>query len=934
MKRSTAHLILLVLVVAIGLGTSVRLGAQNPWWTPGFGLQPAPLPDLGPVWDIGFSEGGAPCPDGWDMEPTDLSPRGGGSRLCLDHRQRDRDLPIVQVMVCWQGCPDGWTAVGDGSWELLIPGSTSTVAGFIGYRRGMADPLIDIRVADPNPAYAPDDECLVGLMHEQWRMVSGGWVTRAANGVVTPAVACARYEAPEAESVTPVLIYGLQLVADESPDFFGRYEDKACPDSWSRIADDLSGGFGAPIHACVALSPLAPGAHSNPITVVHSANSGNCDTYGLESAPGIMRRSPSTSIQFCTSRDHEADEHGTGLALSQITFLVHDAPVDAAAMCPQLNQSGAPWFPTAAIQPGPTDTGWLPVRDASNGLPRNLNEGASHSSKYIYSCYRKQAEYVESYTQPRGPRAVEVTVPDHITTAATAATGTIVNFNALATVRRTGEPRVAYCAPASGSEFPIGMTLVACTSPATDDAPVTTGAAFEIRVTNVPWIEAEDITLQLTSAGVTSMPVPAAMWPTAFDMRGPVSLVCDRPPTHSFGLGVMTINGVPHYNPGSTLVQCSATSEDGGTAYRNFFVNVLPYHEEVLPLALTAPASLTAEASGPAGQIVDDAVLGVASAAGGEQPIQITRVPAGTQFALGLTQVTWTAVDAAGRTASATQQVHVADRTAPQLTVPDGVSITAARKSANATAEFAVSASDAVDGAPAVTCAPASGSAFAIGTTTVACTAMDQAGNTGAASFVVTVTAAPAPPPVKRPVIRKPGSMRLEATGPAGAIGHFVVTATDAVDGDVPVVCLPASGSLFPLGRTQVSCSATNTGGKSATASFAVVVRDTVPPDVVSVTPNTASLVPTGAMTPITLVVVVRDLVDTAPACTVVRVDSAITDATGNGEPDWQITGPLTVSLEAATKARRNRRYQITVRCEDASGNAAREKAAVVVSKM
>ncbi|MGC8952805.1 HYR domain-containing protein, partial [Chloroflexus sp.] len=53
---------------------------------------------------------------------------------------------------------------------------------------------------------------------------------------------------------------------------------------------------------------------------------------------------------------------------------------------------------------------------------------------------------------------------------------------------------------------------------------------------------------------------------------------------------------------------------------------------------------------------------------------------------------------------------------------------------------------DAVSGAVAVTCTPASGSTFPLGTTTVTCTATDAAGNTASGSFTITVTSASAPP--------------------------------------------------------------------------------------------------------------------------------------------------------------------------------------------
>src|SRR5438105_4159663 len=57
-------------------------------------------------------------------------------------------------------------------------------------------------------------------------------------------------------------------------------------------------------------------------------------------------------------------------------------------------------------------------------------------------------------------------------------------------------------------------------------------------------------------------------------------------------------------------------------------------------------------------------------------------------------------------------------------------------------------ANDIVDGPLTPTCSPASGSNFPVGTTTVTCTATDSHGNTGSASFTVTVTLNDTTPPV------------------------------------------------------------------------------------------------------------------------------------------------------------------------------------------
>jgi hypothetical protein len=53
----------------------------------------------------------------------------------------------------------------------------------------------------------------------------------------------------------------------------------------------------------------------------------------------------------------------------------------------------------------------------------------------------------------------------------------------------------------------------------------------------------------------------------------------------------------------------------------------------------------------------------------------------------------------------------------------------------------------------------------------------------------------------------------------------YRVTATDDVDGSVVVSCRPVSGSRFKVGRTIVTCSATDGSGNTTTAGFTVTVR-------------------------------------------------------------------------------------------------------------
>lgn len=118
-----------------------------------------------------------------------------------------------------------------------------------------------------------------------------------------------------------------------------------------------------------------------------------------------------------------------------------------------------------------------------------------------------------------------------------------------------------------------------------------------------------------------------------------------------------------------------------------------------------------------------------------------------------------------------------------------------------------------------VTCSPASGSFFPVGTTTVTCTI------TPGPSCTFTVTVNDTQPPV----ITCPADITAVTNPICGAtpcqVVNFTTTATDNCPG-VTVVCSPPSGTCFPVGTTTVTCTATDASGNTATCSFTVTTFD------------------------------------------------------------------------------------------------------------
>ena len=355
--------------------------------------------------------------------------------------------------------------------------------------------------------------------------------------------------------------------------------------------------------------------------------------------------------------------------------------------------------------------------------------------------------------------------------------------------------------------------------------------------------------------------VPANMGPEATGPGGAV--VSYSSPTANEGAPVICAPASGSTFPlGPTTVTCTATDVAGNTATVTFTVTV---QDSIAP-AITVPADIPAEATGPGGAVVpfsapiwEDKVDGSGTASADHN--------SGDTFPLGPTTVTCSHTDTHGNTGSKSFIITVQDTIAPAITVPADI-IAGATAPDGAVVTFSAPAwTDTVDGSGTASANHNSGETFPLGPTTVTCSHTDAHGNTGSKSFTITVQ------DVLAPVLRLPSVAAVEADGPGGAVVTFAApTANDDVEGPVPVSFDPmfASGSIFPVGPTVINCSAQDSQGHTANGSFTVNVTDTTPPEIT--VPGTVTVLapkkPKGSGATANFTVCATDLVDGSVSAT------------------------------------------------------------------
>jgi uncharacterized repeat protein (TIGR01451 family) len=272
---------------------------------------------------------------------------------------------------------------------------------------------------------------------------------------------------------------------------------------------------------------------------------------------------------------------------------------------------------------------------------------------------------------------------------------------------------------AAGPAFGINEAFV--TGPTPDPA---TDNNFSFDVTRVVDVVPPSITVpgDITTSNDSGLATAVVNFTaTATDNYSGTTVSCNPPSGTAFPLGTTTVN-------------CTATDTSGNTDSDSFQITV----NDTEPPSITAPANITAPNDpGFATAVVNY----TATATDNAGPVTPNCSPqSGTAFPIGTTTVTCTATDGSGNTASGSFVVTVVDTEPPTLAVPANMTVNATSP-AGAVVTFVTTATG---NAPGVTktCTPPSGSTFAVGTTTVNCTATDASGNTTSKSFQITALGA------------------------------------------------------------------------------------------------------------------------------------------------------------------------------------------------
>lgn len=394
--------------------------------------------------------------------------------------------------------------------------------------------------------------------------------------------------------------------------------------------------------------------------------------------------------------------------------------------------------------------------------------------------------------------------------AANNAAGANVNYNVSA-VDACGSPVSYTYNIVSGSFFSIGTTTVNAT--ATDVAGNSASVSFNVVVVDnqPPAITAPANVTVNANAGTT--------YATGVNLGTATA-------TDNSLSGVSITNNAPTQFPlGQTVVTWTATDAAGNSTTATQIVTVLDGDAPTI----TAPATVTTVTNNNQA-FATNVNLGTATATDNSGSVTITNNRP-NEFPIGTTTVTWTATDAAGNTATATQLVVVEDKQAPVLIAPSNKVVPTNAGLNYATGVDIGNASGTDNSGGPVTITNNKPTNYQLGVNEVTWTITDAYGNSTQSVQLITVRDEEAP------LITNVSNVVVDA--PVGSNTAVVSSLGNPVATDnVQLVSLTnnATGNVYSIGTTSVIWTAIDAAGNVNSVTQLVIVRDRTAP-VLSGTP-------------------------------------------------------------------------------------------------
>jgi uncharacterized repeat protein (TIGR01451 family) len=546
-------------------------------------------------------------------------------------------------------------------------------------------------------------------------------------------------------------------------------------------------------------------------------------------------------------------------------FLTNNGPDDATNVQVTDAVPAGTTFVSASQEAGPAFNCQTPAQGGT-GITTctiaSLSKGAEVKFKFIYSVVAAAGTEIlhtsdvasdtdESHTPDNttessatvssaggGGAACVLDCPNNIVVSANTTqggtSGAIVTFPGADTF---GDCGTVTASPSSGSFFPVGNTTVLVTSSTGDG-----NCSFVVTVVEdaAPTIScpANIVTTTTGCDPATVDPLTPTASPSGVTVTG----------ERSDGLAL-----TDPYPAGITTILWTATDAQARSASCTQTITVNSDDSE--PPTITPPADVNTstplDAVGSCGVVVGESQLGTAQATDNcSVNISRTGVPAGNFFPVGTTVITYTATDVAGNTATATQNVIVADGP-PVIYAPADASYVCpsevpAADPSQATGPDIIDANgNPQPGPPADSCSTVTvtvaesstgaGSAGSPLIITRTFTATDTSGHSASAVQTITVIDAIAP------AVSAPADANFECASDVPAANAADATASDNCAPPTITVADTNNGGAgsasSPLVITR-TYTATDAAGNTASDSQIITVIDATAPSIVLAGPN------------------------------------------------------------------------------------------------